>query len=208
MPATGSKTTISGSLTNSNTIDMAEIEEKLKEDVEVELEHKNAKAPKQPEKKRTLQWVKGDKIGNVETVAKDDGQWLTFDGGGRISKSLLGEYMMDVAEGTFSADELQLNTAVHEKPNMAKQPIKPEQAHRQKSPVATLLEKSSQQAEMMVKVAVSVKTPTPALMAVLRDSFGAEADQEVEEYMMAQVDSQSLSEAAREEMKQLIQTLQ
>ena len=61
---------------------------------------------------------------------------------------------------------------------------------------------------MIVNVAVSVKTPTPALMAVLRDSFGEEADQEVEEYMMAQVDSQSLSEAAREEMKRLIQTLQ
>ena len=98
---------------------MEGVEEKLEEEVKAELEPKaeetkteepkaeESKAQK-PEKKRTLQWVKGDKIGNVETVAKDDGQWLTFDGGGRISKALLGEYMMDVAEGTLSADELQL----------------------------------------------------------------------------------------------------
>lgn len=193
---------------------MEGVEEKLEEEVKAELEP-NAEEPKaeepkkqKPEKKRTLQWVKGDKIGNVETVSKDDGQWLTFDSGGRISKALLGEYMMDVAEGTLPADELQLNAAVHEKPGATKQPIKPEQAHKQKSPVAALLEKSSQQAEMIVNVAVTIKTPTPALMAVLRDSFGEEADAEVEEFMMAQVDSQSLSEAAREEMKRLIQALQ
>lgn len=194
---------------------MAETEEKLEEEVKAELQPK-AKEPKakeskeqKPERKRTLQWVKGDKIGNVETVSKDDGQWLTFESGGRISKALLGEYMMDVAEGTFSADELQLNAPVHGPAAPAK-PASPQpaQVHKQKSPVAALLEKSSQQAEMIVNVAVTIKTPTPALMAVLRDSFGEEADAEVEEFMMAQVDSQSLSDAAREEMKRLIQALQ
>jgi hypothetical protein len=184
---------------NLNIIDMEEIKDNLEEKVEKEL------ATKKTEKKK-LQWVKGEKAGNVETIEDDDGQWLTFSGGGRISKAIVNEYMMDIAEGTLSKDDLNLTMPVHNPPQK-QPPAKKENIHASDSPVATLLNKTSQYAEMIINVAVTVKTPTPSLMNVLRDSFEDEADKEVEEFMMAQIDENSLSEAARTEMKRLINDL-
>jgi uncharacterized membrane protein len=73
--------------------------------------------------------------------------------------------------------------------------------------VAVLLERSSQQDEIEVQVKVTIKSPTGSLMTVLRDSFGEEADSEVEEYMMGQIDAERLAQAARAEMQRLIQGL-
>lgn len=185
------------------------VETELGELVEAELQPVESKAiqKKAPEKKRQLQWVKGDKIGTVETIVSDDGQWLQFASGGRISKAILAEFMLDITEGALSSDELNLNAQAHAPSNTTKSTIKPEQVHKPKSPVLVLLERSSQQDEIEVTVTIRVKSPTGPLMNVLRDSFGAEADQEVEDYMMGQVNADELTQAARVEMQRLIQGL-
>jgi hypothetical protein len=196
MQAIGSKITMPGILRNSTTI---------KTELKPESMTQEQDAP--AVKKRSLQWVKGDKIGMVETIKSDDGQWLTFDSGGRISKSVAGEYMLDVAEGTLSSDELRLNSSAH----VAAVPVKPvvsvESVHKQRSPVAVLLERSQQHDDIELTVKIRVKTPTALLMTVLRDSFGEEADSEVEEFVMAQVNADNLIAAAREELKQCMNSL-
>jgi hypothetical protein len=158
-------------------------------------------------KKRSLQWVKGDKIGMVETIKSDDGQWLTFDSGGRISKSIAGEFMLDVAEGTLSSDELKLNSSAHVAAVPVKSAVSVESVHKQRSPVAVLLERSQQHDDIELTVKIRVKTPTALLMTVLRDSFGEEADSEVEEFVMAQVNADNLIASAREELKQCMNSL-
>ena len=196
MQAIGSKITMPGFLRNSTTI---------KTELKPESMTQEHDAP--AVKKRSLQWVKGDKIGMVETIKSDDGQWLTFDSGGRISKSIAGEFMLDVAEGTLSSDELKLNSSAH----VAAVPVKPavsvESVHKQRSPVAVLLERSQQHDDIELTVKIRVKTPTALLMTVLRDSFGEEADSEVEEFVMAQVNADNLIAAAREELKQCMNSL-
>lgn len=201
-----------GSSKSSNTTKMTEQDETLglEELVKAELQPANTQTVQgtdKPQKLRQLQWVKGDKIGNVETVVGDDGQWLKFASGNRISKAIMAEFMLDISEGVLASDELTLNAIAHKPAPSAKASIKPEPVHKPKSPVTVLLERSSQQDEVEVQVTVRVKSPTGSLMTVLRDSFGEEADQEVEEYMMGQINAEGLAKAAREEMQRLIQGL-
>jgi len=195
-----------GSLRNSTTIKtkMTQNEELVETALEEQV---RAELQPIPAKRRMLQWVKGEKIGTVEAVAKDDGKWLQFESGGRISKDILSEFMLDVAEGVLPSDELTLNAMAHAPAPAKKASISPEPVHRPKSPVAVLLERSSQQDEIEVQVKVTIKSPTGSLMTVLRDSFGEEADSEVEEYMMGQIDAERLAQAARAEMQRLIQGL-
>jgi hypothetical protein len=193
MQVIGSRITMRGSLSNSTTTKMETMQEIAQET--------------QTERKRSLQWVKGDKIGIVEVVKSDDGQWLTFESGGRISKPLVGEYMLDVAEGTLSADELSLNTAASGVQQSRNQTASTKGMPPQKSPVRALLDRSQQHDEVELTVKIQIKTPTALLMSVLRDSFGDEAVIEAEEFVMSQVNPESLVEAAREELKRVIESL-
>ena len=43
---------------------------------------------------KRLQWIKGDKIGNVEVIESESAEWVTFQSGGRISKSILGDFSL------------------------------------------------------------------------------------------------------------------
>ena len=40
-----------------------------------------------------LQWIKGDKFGNVEIVNGTQDQWTTFKSGGRIATNLISEFL-------------------------------------------------------------------------------------------------------------------
>jgi hypothetical protein len=115
--------------------------------------------------------------------------------------------MLDVAEGTLSSDELKLNSSAHVAAVPVKSAVSVESVHKQRSPVAVLLERSQQHDDIELTVKIRVKTPTALLMTVLRDSFGEEADSEVEEFVMAQVNADNLIAAAREELKQCMNSL-
>ena len=40
-----------------------------------------------------LQWIKGDKIGSVEVIKTTEDGWTIFESGGRISTSLISEFL-------------------------------------------------------------------------------------------------------------------
>jgi len=42
---------------------------------------------------KKLQWIKGDKLGNVEIVKGVDNEWTIFNSGGRIATNLLSEFL-------------------------------------------------------------------------------------------------------------------
>ena len=46
--------------------------------------------------KEVLQWIKGDKIGDVETVIGIDNEWTMFESGGRIYTELINEFLSPV----------------------------------------------------------------------------------------------------------------
>ena len=41
--------------------------------------------------KELLQWIKGEKMGNIETVKGIDNEWTMFESGGRIYTELINE---------------------------------------------------------------------------------------------------------------------
>ena len=42
-----------------------------------------------------LQWIKGDKFGDVETVDKEEGEFTLFQGGGKIFTNLIPEFLTE-----------------------------------------------------------------------------------------------------------------
>lgn len=209
MQAIGLKIITAGSLKNSNTTKMENETQTidLQEEVQKELSGANQTKPteKQPQvPQQRLQWIKGDKLGVVETVVGEEGEWVTFASGGRISKALKHEYMLDVAEGMLPADELNLQQAARPVQSQQKAPASPPPS---KTPISILLDKSSQYDELEVAVRVKIKAPKASLLAVLRDSFGDEAMAEVEEHIMSQVNLETLEESTKAEVKQLLKSL-
>ncbi len=46
--------------------------------------------------KELLQWIKGEKMGDVETVKGIDNEWTMFESGGRIYTELINEFLSPV----------------------------------------------------------------------------------------------------------------
>ena len=42
-----------------------------------------------------MQWVKGEKLGKIETVVDVDGEWTVFEDGGRINSNLINEFKVN-----------------------------------------------------------------------------------------------------------------
>jgi len=161
-----------------------------------EIEEKEVDPDAEPIK---MQWIKGEKTGSVEEVDREDGDFIIFKSGGRVNKGLKDEYLVGVDKDTLVISvEDELRRTPPPSLNQAKA------VTLQKSPVATLLEKSSQTEELAIKLSVKINAPTPGLMSILIDSFGDEAIEEVKKFIIAQVDTKALTEAAGKKVEEII----
>jgi len=50
-------------------------------------------------KEISYQWTKGDYAGTIEVFDNNDGEWITFKSGRRISIELFNEYLFDISSG-------------------------------------------------------------------------------------------------------------
>jgi len=154
------------------------------------------------EGKAKMQWKKGDKTGTVEVVKDEDEEWLTFESGGRISKALKDEFLNDVDPKTPAIDVYtEFNTEFAPRLH---QEIPKAIVQTQESPVTALLKKSSGKVAVSFALEVQVDAPSPALLAILIDSFGEDAMKDVEEYITAQVDMKALKQAVADKVQKMI----
>lgn len=159
---------------------------------------------------KDFQWIKGDKMGNIEgfkDVVCDETTGMTFVefvSGGRINIELVGEYM-----DTFAASKVDysnVNTAVAQ-PNIASIPqstqakvqkIQPQVSsiELEESPIYTLLKK---QKENWVNVNITLKLnlPSKSLYNVLISSFEG-AENEVIDYVTEGIDIEDIRAALGE----------
>ena len=155
---------------------------------------------------KKLQWIKGDKVGKVETVQSTDSDgWLIFESGGRISAELVSEFMIDATEGALEIDDLSSRAPVraYDSYDTITAPVKPKVVD---SPLMSLLKKMTKTQSTALGVTVKVEVPSAAMYNVLIDSFDEEeVHKEISTYILNQVDDQLIKESVQSSINDIIQ---
>lgn len=150
-----------------------------------------------------LQWIKGDKIGNVETVETEDGEWTLFESGGRINSSLINEFMIPVGEDELDFDPP--TPALQKAASMYKERVKPEP--KQISPIRTLLDKQKKLNKHKISVSLPINIISSEMYDLLSNSFGEdEVTQELLSFIEDQIKTENVIELIQESIQSLIQS--
>jgi hypothetical protein len=139
------------------------------------------------------QWIKGDKIGNVEDIIDYGQEWITFKNGGRIASSLLNEFMVPIQWDNQIMD-FSSQTEVPKQPQkITKREEKP-----QTSFLYDLIDNIKVKENHTTEFEINFKLPKKEMINVLVSSY---AEEEVlltlKEYVLNQIDMKSLHETIK-----------
>jgi hypothetical protein len=153
---------------------------------------------------KRLQWIKGDKIGNVEVIESESAEWVTFQSGGRISKSILGEFMMDIGNGDPIIDNVnnELTKVVNAKPTPPTEPVRPTATE---TPIMSLFKKMENTENHSLNFSVNISIPGKDVYNILAKSFGDDVIKDtLEEYIINQLTDEVLKDAIQESITDTI----
>ncbi len=137
------------------------------------------------------QWIKGDKIGNVEDVIEYGQEWVTFRNGGRIASTLLNEFMVPIQ---WESDVMDFSSQT-EVPRQPQKNIKREERQPQKSFLYDLIDNIKVKEEHVTEFEISFKLPKKEMINVLTSSYSEEEVlSTLKEYILNQIDIKSLHE--------------
>lgn len=148
-----------------------------------------------------LQWIKGDKFGNVEIVNGTEDQWTTFESGGRIATTLISEFLEPVIGDAlnFNSSPPPQTTKVHKKS------LPPQQETG--SPIRTLFDKQKKNDKVKLNLAFPIEIPNKAIYEIISSSFDEdEVNDELESFIKDQVSEDLILDSLFESIKQLIST--
>jgi hypothetical protein len=155
----------------------------------------------------TLQWIKGDKIGNVETIANQDSEWTTFKSGSRIATGLINEFMIPI-EG----EPLDLNPVqpVLDGPRGTNgpgpHPTGVRVDKRKDNPIKTLFDKQKKTDKVDLKLTFSINVPSKDIFDIISMSFDEdEVLVELDSFISNQIDTDVLKDTLRTSIEELIQ---
>lgn len=147
-----------------------------------------------------LQWIKGDKFGNVEIVNGTEDQWTTFESGGRIATTLISEFLEPVI-----GDALNFNSSPPQTTKVHKKSLQPQQET--VSPIRTLFDKQKKNDKVKLNLAFPIEIPNKAIYEIISSSFdGDEVNDELESFIKDQVSEDLILDSLFESIKQLIST--
>ena len=128
---------------------------------------------------KTYQWIKGEKAGDVvksdsEIVEEGGIQFLNFLDGSRCNASLLGDYILEIADD--SPDSLIMLNDMAPQPLQRVEPAAVSQVVKQEEPVKTAspleaLLLSSKKSVQQVAITIKIDVPPFDLIKVLASSF-------------------------------------
>ena len=168
--------------------------------------------------KVTYQWIKGDRLHDVVTVAEDqkDGKWLYFDDGTRINPSLINEFLMRVSNpteilkpvtpqqqvqdvtqttdyvlGTSEATDYVLGTS--------EVPVQKETPSNEVSIMGKMIMKMSKKNVVNVPLQMNISIPTPQLHSMLLEGMEeADLNEEIMAIILQQIEIDNLTEYLKE----------
>jgi hypothetical protein len=156
----------------------------------------------------TLQWIKGDKIGNVETVANQDSEWTTFKSGSRIATSLINEFMILLEGEPLDFDPTQPPLDGPRGTNGPGPHPSGERGINKKkdNPIKTLFDKQKKTDKVDLKLTFSINVPSKDIFDIISMSFDEEEVLvELDSFISNQIDTEVLKDTLRTSIEELIQ---
>ena len=155
--------------------------------------------------KVTYQWIKGDRFGDVVTVAEDqkDGKWLYLEDGTRINPALIQEFLMLVTnpkEVLKVAEEAKPVQSTTETQTELVQPtIQNEVEVKEPSIMGKMIMKMSKKNVVNVPLQININVPTPQLYDMLAEGMEeADLNDEIMEVALQQIEIDNLTEYLKE----------
>jgi hypothetical protein len=157
----------------------------------------------------SLQWIKGDKIGNVEKITSQDTEWTTFQSGSRIATNLINEFMIPLEGEPLDLDPIQ---------PIQNSPIKQDEVKtnlantanliRQKdNPIKTLFDKQKKTVKVDLNLTFSINVPQKDIFDIISMSFDEdEVLIELDSFIANQIDADILKDTLRTSIEELIQS--
>lgn len=149
-----------------------------------------------------LQWIKGDKIGTVETVNSTEGEWTIFNSGGRISTSLIGEFLQPVDREPLDFDPP--TPTLKKAAEVYKQKAQPQNVA---SPIRTLFDKQKKNDKIKLNLSFPIEIPKKAIYEIISSSFDLdEVNDELESFIKDQINDDLIYDSLFDSIKELIST--
>jgi len=151
-----------------------------------------------------LQWIKGDKIGTVETVTGTEGEWTIFASGGRVSTNLIGEFLTPIQGEPMDFSDPPPNSALKEaaktyKKNAVSLPMA--------SPIRTLFDKQKKNDKIKLNLSFPIEVPKEAIYEIISSSFDLdEVNNELESFIVDQISDDFVKDSLMQSIKELIST--
>lgn len=159
---------------------------------------KKTKKKEAPLEQKQLQWIKGDKMGAVEVVKGDEGEWTLFEGGGRIATSLISEFLQDIV-----GEPLDFSTPTIQSP-IKQAAIK---STNSLSPIRTLFDKQKKNDKVKLNLTFPIEVPGKDIYEIISSSFDeTEVSTELEKFIKDQISEDLILDSLFESIKQLIST--
>ena len=152
---------------------------------------------------KKLQWIKGDKLGNVEIVKGVDNEWTIFNSGGRIATNLLSEFLEPL-----DGEPLDFNPPTPASTKAAK--VYKEKLPPQKetsSPIRTLFDKQKKNDKVKLNLTFPISVPKKAIYEIISSSFDSEeVNEELESFIKNQISEDLILDSLFDSIKELIKT--
>ena len=125
------------------------------------------------------QWIKGDKFGNVQTVADEqpDGEFIYFTDGTRVFKNVLSEFFIEIKSDrdilktaeTTSTGPAQNQTPVTAANNSNPVPVQQEVGA--PSVMGNMIMKMSKKNVVQIPINININIPTPSIYGMLLEGM-------------------------------------
>lgn len=166
----------------------------------------------------SYQWIKGERIGSVEEIDKEENGFTYFKSGRRVKTELMGEFLMEALDGTIPIQEdietksdpttgLATAGAVDPAAGLSVAGSSPAVITQPKasndSAVMSLLKKMGDSAKDTIEISLkmSVKIPKKGTFTILEESFGEEVIENIESLALSQIDEKKVQEELKESLK-------
>jgi hypothetical protein len=179
------------------------------------------------------QWIKGERLGEIEVLDKTDEEWVYFSSGRRISSTLMSEYMLPINEydkpmnipGQVSTSSYSFQSEDDDKtirdaegnvytppspvlenkrqPNRQVQPINEEPKRKEINPIQLLLNQASKD-EIDVSIDIKIKIPKKAVYALISESFDTDIDKQIKEMVSEDINFEKMKQVILESVDNTI----
>jgi hypothetical protein len=158
----------------------------------------------------TLQWTKGDKVGNVEKVENQDGEWTVFQSGARIATSLINEFMIPIegepldlnaSLGINTPSDFHLHNSQGNHTTEIQRSVKPTKDN----PIKTLFDKQKKTDQINLELSIPINVPLIDIFNIISMSFDEEEVlKELDSFISNQVNVENIKDTLQKSIHELI----